>query len=69
MSTRPLAARLRATLRAAWRITREIAGERAYEIYLEHHAEHHPGTPPMGEREFWRRHTDARDARPGERCC
>lgn len=55
-------------LREAWQIARGIAGERAYEIYLEHHAREHPGTPPMGEREFWRAHIDKGDTDPGSRC-
>ncbi|WP_245646096.1 YbdD/YjiX family protein [Nocardiopsis trehalosi] len=64
-----LRARLAAGLRDAWQVVRGISGERAYEIYLEHHTRVHPGTPPMGEREFWRRHIDRGDTDPGSRCC
>ncbi|GLU45804.1 YbdD/YjiX family protein [Nocardiopsis ansamitocini] len=56
-------------LSSAWQIARGVVGERAYEIYLEHHARTHAGTPPMGEREFWRHHTDRGDTHPGSRCC
>ncbi|WP_017594478.1 YbdD/YjiX family protein [Nocardiopsis potens] len=61
--------KVRRGLREAWWIARGIAGERAYEIYLEHHRREHPGEEPMGEREFWRRHTDKGDTDPGARCC
>jgi uncharacterized short protein YbdD (DUF466 family) len=56
-------------LRTAWRLFREFSGERAYEIYVEHHRRHHPGEPVMDEREFWRRHIDARDTDPKVSCC
>jgi uncharacterized short protein YbdD (DUF466 family) len=48
---------------------REFSGERAYEIYLEHAQRNHPGEPVLGEREFWRRHIDARDSDPKISCC
>jgi uncharacterized short protein YbdD (DUF466 family) len=56
-------------LRTAWRMIREFSGERAYEIYLEHAQRNHPGEPVLGEREFWRRHIDARDSDPKISCC
>jgi uncharacterized short protein YbdD (DUF466 family) len=56
-------------LRTAWRLVREFSGERAYEIYLEHQQRHHPGEPVLDEREFWRRHIDARDRNPKVGCC
>ncbi|MDA3646681.1 YbdD/YjiX family protein [Saccharopolyspora indica] len=61
--------RLRGTVRAAWQIVRGVVGENAYERYLAHHRQNHPGEAPLGEREFWRRHVDSQDARPGSRCC
>jgi len=60
---------LRTRFRNAWRLFREFSGERAYEIYLEHRRRHHPGEPVMSEREFWRRHIDARDTDPRSTCC
>jgi uncharacterized short protein YbdD (DUF466 family) len=56
-------------MRAAWRLVREFSGERAYEIYLEHQARTHPSEPVLSEREFWRRHIDARDHNPKTGCC
>ncbi|MGI8329907.1 YbdD/YjiX family protein [Actinomadura scrupuli] len=56
-------------LRTAWRLFREFSGERAYEIYLEHQRREHPGEPVLTEREFWRRHIDARDSAPRVGCC
>jgi len=56
-------------LRNAWGLIREFSGERAYEIYLEHQRREHPGEPVLTEREFWRRHIDARDSAPRVGCC
>ncbi|MBE9374612.1 YbdD/YjiX family protein [Saccharopolyspora sp. HNM0983] len=69
MTARSTTARLRESARAAWQIVRGVMGETAYERYLEHHRAHHPDEPPLGEREFWRRHIDRGDTNPGSRCC
>ncbi|MEU6132650.1 YbdD/YjiX family protein [Saccharopolyspora sp. NPDC047091] len=68
-AARAVLSRLGRSAREAWQITRGIVGETAYERYLEHHRAHHPGTPPLGERDFWRRHVDRGDVNPGSRCC
>lgn len=62
-------ARFRSGMRSGWQILRGIVGETAYERYLEHQRAHHPGSTPLGEREFWRRHVDRGDTNPGSRCC
>lgn len=67
--TPPTPPTLSTRLRTAWRLFREFSGERAYEIYLEHRQREHPGEPVLGEREFWRRHTDSQDHNPKMTCC
>lgn len=69
---RPGAALLAAIVRGAravrWYMT-NLMGETAYATYVEHHRATHPGTEPLCERDFWRKHYADQDANPGARCC
>jgi uncharacterized short protein YbdD (DUF466 family) len=61
--------RLRYAVRSLRWFVRGVVGADAYERYLEHHRRVHPQEPPMTEKQFWRAHTDERDASPTMRCC
>lgn len=56
-------------LRAVWWYLTNLMGESAYATYVEHLRRTHPGTEPLTEREFWRKHYADQDANPGARCC
>jgi uncharacterized short protein YbdD (DUF466 family) len=56
-------------LRGLYWYLREVSGETAYDRYVAEHRRTHPGAPVLSRREFERRRTDDRDARPDSRCC
>ena len=67
-TTDPVSAALRVARGIRW-YTRALVGADAYERYLAHQARTHPGEPVLAERQFWRRHQDEQQVRPGQRCC
>ncbi|HLZ36228.1 MAG TPA: YbdD/YjiX family protein [Mycobacteriales bacterium] len=48
---------------------REVTGETAYDRYVAHARGAHGDAPVLSRREFERRRMDAREVRPGSRCC
>ncbi len=46
-----------------------LTGQNAYRAYLAHHARSGCASPPMSEREYWRRRSDWQDRNPQGRCC
>lgn len=59
---------VRAARSVRW-FVRGVIGADAYERYLAYHERAQPDAAPMGEKEFWRAHVDARDTNPTTRCC
>ncbi len=52
----------------AWYVN-GVTGQSRYAAYVAHERTRHPDHEPLSEREFWRAHYAAQDARPGTRCC